>query len=108
MHIARMLNEMALHSIYLTEHVKTAGIQSFIKKFHEPSRTLILLAEGDRFLLKATASNALGSAEASLELIGGEAAGDGKGDDEGNGEADGKPLPAPIPNRAPVITGFRS
>lgn len=35
MHIARMLNEMALHSLYLTEHVKTVGVQSFIKKFHE-------------------------------------------------------------------------
>jgi len=33
MHIARMLNEMALHSISLTEHVKRVGIQSFIKKF---------------------------------------------------------------------------
>lgn len=33
MHIARMLNEMALHSIPLTEHVKEFGIQSFIKKF---------------------------------------------------------------------------
>ncbi|WP_205078032.1 hypothetical protein, partial [Pelotomaculum propionicicum] len=35
MHIARMLNEMALHSLYLTEHVKTVGVQSFIKKFYE-------------------------------------------------------------------------
>jgi len=34
MHIARMLNEMVLHSIYLTEHVKAVGIQSFIKNFH--------------------------------------------------------------------------
>lgn len=33
MHIARMLNELALHSIYLTEHVKAFGVQSFIKKF---------------------------------------------------------------------------
>ena len=33
MHIARMLNEMALHSIYLTEHVKAVGVQAFIKKF---------------------------------------------------------------------------
>jgi len=33
MHIARMLNEMALHSISLTEHVKEVGIQSFIEKF---------------------------------------------------------------------------
>lgn len=33
MHIARMLNEMALHSIYLTEYVKEIGIQSFIEKF---------------------------------------------------------------------------
>lgn len=33
MHIGRMLNEMALHSIYLTEHVKAVGVQSFIKKF---------------------------------------------------------------------------
>ncbi|TEB11215.1 hypothetical protein Pmgp_01750 [Pelotomaculum propionicicum] len=35
MHIARMLNEMALHSLYLTEHVKTVGVHSFIKKFYE-------------------------------------------------------------------------
>lgn len=33
MHIARMLNEMALHSISLTEHVKAVGVQSFIKNF---------------------------------------------------------------------------
>lgn len=33
MHIARMLNEIALHSIYLTKHVKAVGIRSFIKKF---------------------------------------------------------------------------
>jgi len=32
MHIARMLNEMALHSISLTEHVREIGIQSFVKK----------------------------------------------------------------------------
>lgn len=32
-HIARMLNEMALHSISLTEHVREIGMQSFIKKF---------------------------------------------------------------------------
>jgi hypothetical protein len=35
MHIARTLNEMALHSIYLAEHVKAIGIQSFLKRFHE-------------------------------------------------------------------------
>jgi hypothetical protein len=35
MHIGRMVNEMALHSIYLTEHVRAVGIQPFIKKFHE-------------------------------------------------------------------------
>lgn len=34
MHIARMLNEMALHSISLTEHVKEVGFQSFIEKFY--------------------------------------------------------------------------
>jgi len=33
MHIGRMLNEMVLHSISLTEHVKEVGIQSFIRKF---------------------------------------------------------------------------
>jgi hypothetical protein len=33
MHIARMLNEMVVHSISLTEHVKEVGIQSFIEKF---------------------------------------------------------------------------
>lgn len=35
MHIARMLNEMALHSISLSNHVKEFGTQSFIKKFRE-------------------------------------------------------------------------
>jgi len=35
MHIARMLNEMALHSVYLTERVKTIGIRQVIKKFYE-------------------------------------------------------------------------
>jgi len=34
MHIARMLNEIALHSTSLTEHVREFGIQSFIKNFH--------------------------------------------------------------------------
>jgi hypothetical protein len=34
MHIARMINEMALHSVSLIEHVKEVGIQSFIKKFY--------------------------------------------------------------------------
>ena len=34
MHIGRMLNEMAIHSIYLTEQVKKVGIQMFIKSFH--------------------------------------------------------------------------
>lgn len=34
MHIARMLNEMALHSISLTKHVKEVGFQSFIEKFY--------------------------------------------------------------------------
>ena len=33
MHIARMLNEMVVHSISLTEHVKEVGIQPFIEKF---------------------------------------------------------------------------
>ena len=33
MHIARMLNEMVLHSICLIEQVKTVGIQSFIQRF---------------------------------------------------------------------------
>jgi len=33
MHIARMLNEMALHSISLTEHVKEFGIQLFLERF---------------------------------------------------------------------------
>jgi len=35
MHIARMINEMALHSVSLIEHVKEVGIQSFIRKFRE-------------------------------------------------------------------------
>jgi len=34
MHIARMLNEMALHSVSLIEHAKEVGIQSFIKKLY--------------------------------------------------------------------------
>ncbi len=34
MHIGRMLNEMALHSIYLIEQVRKVGIQVFIKSFH--------------------------------------------------------------------------
>jgi len=33
MHIARMLNEMVLHSISLIDHVKEFGIQSCIEKF---------------------------------------------------------------------------
>ena len=35
MHIARMLNEMAFHSVSLTEHVKTVGFRDFIKDFKE-------------------------------------------------------------------------
>jgi hypothetical protein len=34
MHIARMLNEMAVHSLSLIEHVKEVGIQAFIRKFY--------------------------------------------------------------------------
>jgi hypothetical protein len=34
MHIARMINEMAVHSVSLIEHVKEVGIQSFINKFY--------------------------------------------------------------------------
>lgn len=34
MHIARMINEMALHSVSLIEHVKEVGVQAFIKKFY--------------------------------------------------------------------------
>lgn len=33
MHIARMLNELALHSISLSDHVREVGVQSFIEKF---------------------------------------------------------------------------
>jgi hypothetical protein len=33
MHTARMLNEMAIHSIALTEHVKEVGFQAFVKDF---------------------------------------------------------------------------
>ena len=33
MHIGRMLNELALHSVSLTKHVKTAGFRGFIKDF---------------------------------------------------------------------------
>lgn len=35
MHIARMLNEMALHSVNLIDHVSRQGIQPFIKQFRE-------------------------------------------------------------------------
>ncbi len=35
MHVARMLNEMALHSISLTEQVKEIGFQPFIQKVRE-------------------------------------------------------------------------
>ncbi len=35
MHVARMLNEMALHSISLIEEVKKIGFQPFIQKFRE-------------------------------------------------------------------------
>lgn len=35
MHIARMLNELALHSISLIEQVKEIGFQPFIQKFRE-------------------------------------------------------------------------
>jgi len=34
MHIARMLNEMAVHSLSLIEHVKEVGIQAFVRKFY--------------------------------------------------------------------------
>jgi len=33
MHMARMLNEIALHSIDLFEQVKAVGIQSFLNRF---------------------------------------------------------------------------
>lgn len=35
MHIGRMLNELALHSVSLTKHVKTAGFRGFIKDFRK-------------------------------------------------------------------------
>ncbi len=35
MHIGRMLNELAFHSVSLTEHVKTVGFRGFIKAFKE-------------------------------------------------------------------------
>lgn len=38
MHIGRMLNEMAMHSVYLTEHVKKFGMQQFIRSFREAVR----------------------------------------------------------------------
>lgn len=38
MHIARMLNEMALYSVYANDFVKEIGIQSFIKRFSEVMR----------------------------------------------------------------------
>jgi hypothetical protein len=38
MHIGRMLNEMAMHSVYLTEHVKEFGEKSFINIFREAMR----------------------------------------------------------------------
>lgn len=33
MHIARMMNEMALHSIWLTSHVQEVGVWAFFQKF---------------------------------------------------------------------------
>jgi len=36
---------MALHSLHLTEHVKTVGVQSFIKKFHEAMTNIELDTE---------------------------------------------------------------
>ena len=38
MHIGRMLNEMAMHSVYLTKHVKEFGMQSFIRNLREAVR----------------------------------------------------------------------
>lgn len=38
MHIGRMLNEMAMHSVYLTEHVRECGMQSFVRHFCEAMR----------------------------------------------------------------------
>jgi len=35
MYIGRMLNELALHSVSLTEHVKTVGFRDFIEDFKE-------------------------------------------------------------------------
>jgi hypothetical protein len=35
MHIARTLNEMVLHSVYLTEHVKEVGFQKSIEDFRK-------------------------------------------------------------------------
>ena len=34
MHIACMLNEMAIHSVSLIEYIREVGIQSFIKRFY--------------------------------------------------------------------------
>lgn len=38
MHIGRMLNEMAMHSVYLTEHVREFGERFFINMFREAMR----------------------------------------------------------------------
>ncbi len=83
----------------------------------EHNGTLIWLAEDERYLLIAVASNSRGSAEASMELFGGEVDGDDERDDEGEDERDGEgddddnaaprnggeAAPA---NRPPVISGL--
>ena len=38
MHIGRMLNEMAMHSVYLTGHVKKFGMRQFIRNLREAVR----------------------------------------------------------------------
>ncbi len=48
MHIGRMLNETAMHSVYLTEHVKKFGMRQFIKSIREAVRNRELDTESLR------------------------------------------------------------
>ncbi len=79
----------------------------------EKNQTLVLLAEGESFLLRATASNALGSTDVTLELFGEAESGDDEdtavnGDpDEGDeDESDGEPDEVAPANQPPVISGL--
>lgn len=53
MHIGRMLNEMAMHSVYLTEHVREFGERFFINVFREAMRNRELDAARLRLMAKS-------------------------------------------------------